>query len=215
MNQSLDRRAESGILIGNQIDKDQVSNPLARRMVAGFDAALMALVAEVEPRPASVHEVGCGEGRLSRRLHAALGVEVRATDFSHELIAENTRRGDAGVRYAARSIYDLDPGEDRADLVFCCEVLEHVERPGDALAALRRLGARDYILSVPREPLWRVLNMARGKYLGALGNTPGHLNHWSVREFAVFLARGGFRAEHRVTPLPWQMVRGRFEPSTR
>lgn len=209
--QSHDRRAEDGILIGNQVDKDQVSNPIARRMVEGFDGALMSLVAEFRPRPASVHEVGCGEGRLSRRLHAALGVEVRATDFSRELIAENTARGDAGVWYAARSIYDLDPGEDGANLVLCCEVLEHVERPADALAALRRLGARDYILSVPREPLWRVLNMARGKYLGALGNTPGHLNHWSVRGFAKFLARGGFRVKRCLTPLPWQMVQGRFE----
>ena len=38
---SHERRAEGGILIGNQVDKDQVSNPIARRMVAGFDAALM------------------------------------------------------------------------------------------------------------------------------------------------------------------------------
>ena len=28
-------------------------------------------------------------------------------------------------------------------------------------------------VSVPREPIWRAANMARGKYLGALGNTPG------------------------------------------
>ena len=116
------------------------------------------------------------------------------------------------MRYVARSIYELDPAEDRADLVVCCEVLEHVERPADALAALRGLGARDYILSVPCEPLWRVLNMARGKYLGALGNTPGHLNHWSRRGFVAFLARGGFRVERCLQPLPWTMVQGTFAP---
>lgn len=208
--QSHDRRAEDGILIGNQVDKDQVTNPLARRMVTGFDAALMECVRAIQPPPASVHEVGCGEGRLSRRLHAALGIEIRASDFSGELIAENVARGDAGVRYVPRSVYALDPAEDRADLVLCCEVLEHVERPADALAALRGLGARDYILSVPCEPLWRVLNMARGKYLVAWGNTPGHLNHWSRRGFVDFLTRGGFRVERCLRPLPWTMVRGRF-----
>ena len=207
--QSHDRQAEGGILIGNQLDKDQVRNPIARWMVGGFDAALDGRVDAI--RPASVHEVGCGEGRLSRRLHARTGREIRASDFSRELIAENQARGDVGVRYVARSVYELDPAEDYADLVVCCEVLEHVERPADALAALRRLGARAYVISVPREPLWRVLNVVRGKYLGALGNTPGHLNHWSARGFVGFLEEGGFRVERRLQPLPWTMVSGRFE----
>ena len=209
MSHSHDQQAEGGILIGNQLDKDQVTNPIARRMVAGFDEALTTLVRAA--RPASMHEVGCGEGRLSRKLHGLLGQEIRASDFSRELIAENLARGDVGVRYVARSVYELDPAEDRADLVVCCEVLEHVERPADALAALRGLWATHYILSVPREPLWRWLNMARGKYLGAWGNTPGHLNHWSQRGFVAFLERGGFRVERRLLPLPWTMVSGRFE----
>ena len=207
-NESHHRQAEGGILIGNQLDKDQVKNPIARWMVGGFDAALAGLVDEI--RPESVHEVGCGEGRLSRRLHAQTRREIRASDFSGELIAENQARGDAGVRYVARSVYALDPMEDRADLVVCCEVLEHVERPADALAALRALGARAYLLSVPREPLWRVLNAARGKYLAAWGNTPGHLNHWSRRGFVDFLTHGGFRVERCLQPLPWTMVWGRF-----
>ena len=208
MTDSHDQHAEDGILIGNQLDKDQVTNPIARRMIAGFDTALMTLVQAAQP--ASVHEVGCGEGRLSRKLHASLGLVVRASDFSRELVAENAARGDAGVRYVQRSVYDLRPAEDGADLIVCCEVLEHVERPADALAALRRLDARHYILSVPCEPLWRVLNMARGKYLGALGNTPGHLNHWSRGGFQRFLEAGGFRVERRLSPLPWTMVSGRF-----
>ena len=210
MAHSHDQQAEDGILIGNQLDKSQVTNPLARRMVAGFDAALDRLVDRAQPRPASVHEVGCGEGRLSRHLHARLGLEVRASDFSRRLVEENSQRGDAGVRYVARSVYDLDPAEDRADLVLCCEVLEHVERPADALAALRRLAAGSYIVSVPREPLWRVLNLARGKYVGALGNTPGHLNHWSRSGFLRFLTDGGFEVRECLSPLPWTMVAGRF-----
>ena len=209
MNDSHARQTEGGILIGNQLDKDQVTNPVARKMVAGFDADLATLVQAA--RPASIHEVGCGEGRLSRRLHALTGRSIRASDFSQELITENTARNDAGVLYVARSVYELQPAEDRADLIVCCEVLEHVERPADALETLRGLGAAHYILSVPREPLWRMLNLARGKYPGALGNTPGHLNHWSRRGFVHFLAQGGFRVERCLLPLPWTMVSGRFE----
>ena len=56
--------------------------------------------------------------------------------------------------------------------------------------------SRWLLVSVPREPLWRGLNLARGSYLRELGNTPGHLNHWSKRRFASLLAppRGGRRA---------------------
>jgi SAM-dependent methyltransferase len=204
------RQAEDGILIGNQLDKSQLSNPVARRMVAGFDAALFALIGEVRPAPATVHEVGCGEGRLSRLLRDRLGVAVRASDFSSELVAENRARGEPGIEYAVRSIYDLERAADRAELIVCCEVLEHVERPEDALAALRRLDAPAYIVSVPREPLWRVLNVVRGKYWRALGNTPGHLNHWSRAGFCGFLASGGFQVEQCVQPIPWTMVRGTF-----
>ena len=45
----------------------------------------------------------------------------------------------------------------------------------------RAARARHLLVSVPREPLWRALNMLRGAYWRALGNTPGHLNHWSKR----------------------------------
>ena len=61
------------------------------------------------------------------------------------------------------------------------------------------------LVSVPREPLWRGLNMARGAYLRDLGNTPGHLNHWSKREFAGLLRRYGEVVELR-SPFPWTMA---------
>ena len=61
------------------------------------------------------------------------------------------------------------------------EVLEHVPDPEATLAEMARVARRRLLVSVPREPLWRGLNMARGAYLRALGNTPGHVNHWSKR----------------------------------
>ncbi len=60
---------------------------------------------------------------------------------------------------------------------------------------------------MPREePLWRGLNMARGAhYLKDLGNTPGHLNHWSKRSFTQLLGRYGTVVEAR-SPFPWTML---------
>jgi hypothetical protein len=48
-------------------------------------------------------------------------------------------------------------------------------------------------------------NLARGKYVTALGNTPGHVNHWSKRRFAA-LVGSRFTVRSVATPFPWTMV---------
>jgi len=62
------------------------------------------------------------------------------------------------------------------------------------------------ILGVPREPIWRALNMSRGKYLKDFGNTPGHLNHWSSTKLARYLEKHFGVVESMKTPLPWTIV---------
>ncbi len=82
------------------------------------------------------------------------------------------------------------------------EVLEHVPEPEATVAEMARVASRWLLVSVPREPLWRGLNMARGAYWRSLGNTPGHVNHWSRRSFVAMLGRYGTVAEVR-SPFPW------------
>ena len=66
--------------------------------------------------------------------------------------------------------------------------------------------ARSHLLvSVPHEPLWRLLNMARGAYLREFGNTPGHVNHFTKRGFVRLLSRHGEVLEAR-SPFPWTML---------
>jgi 2-polyprenyl-3-methyl-5-hydroxy-6-metoxy-1,4-benzoquinol methylase len=160
-----------------------------------------------------VHEVGCGEGELARRL-AGRSLTVRGTDASAEVIEEARRRASAegvSVEFRAAAVEDLDSGRDAAELVVCCEVMEHLADPDAALARLAALARPWAIASVPREPLWRALNMARLRYVGALGNTPGHLNHWSRRGFIGFLERRLEVVEVR-SPLPWTMALCRAAP---
>jgi hypothetical protein len=73
------------------------------------------------------------------------------------------------------------------------------------LEEMRRVARRHLLVSVPREPLWRVLNVARGAYLRDLGNTPGHVNHWSRRGFLELLETYGELVEARA-PFPWTML---------
>src|SRR5690606_21374663 len=114
-------------------------------------------------------------------------------------------RGLSSVHFKARSIYDLAEGIDSADLVVGCEVLEHLEDPEAGLRALQRVAGRHVIVSVPREPLWCALNMARGKYLAHGGNTPGHVQHWSSRGFVELVSRY-FEVIATKKPLPWTML---------
>src|SRR6187399_2341746 len=102
-------KAQDGILIGNQVDKAHLANPLARRMVANFDAAVLSLLAAAQPK--TNHEVGCGEGRLARMIQPRYPVPFRASDFSRELTEENLRQGPAEIRFVCRSIYELNAAE--------------------------------------------------------------------------------------------------------
>jgi SAM-dependent methyltransferase len=91
------------------------------------------------------------------------------------------------------------------DLACAIEVLEHVPDPEHTVSEMARCAQRHLLVSVPREPLWRMLNMARGAYWPTLGNTPGHLNHWSRRSFVKLLSRHGEVVELR-SPFPWTML---------
>ena len=53
--------------------------------------------------------------------------------------------------------------------------------------------------------MWRALNTARGAYVRELGNSPGHLNHWSKRGFVSLVSRYGEVQEIR-SPFPWTML---------
>jgi 2-polyprenyl-3-methyl-5-hydroxy-6-metoxy-1,4-benzoquinol methylase len=190
---------------GNVYDKYGTSNPVARRLMAGFMAQLDELVERTEATDA--HEVGCGEGELSIRL-ARRGIRMRGTDAFPQVLEEARRRASAAgveIDFEATPVEELDPAHHGAELIVCCEVLEHLEDPGRALDVLAGLAKPWLLASVPREPLWRALNLARLSYVGDLGNTPGHLNHWSRRDFVRFLTRRFEVVEVR-SPTPWTMV---------
>jgi hypothetical protein len=85
------------------------------------------------------------------------------------------------------------------------EVLEHVPEPEETLAEMARVAERYVLVSVPREPIWRMVNMARGAYWKTLGNTPGHVNHWTKVGFKSLLTQYGAVEEIR-SPFPWTML---------
>lgn len=189
---------------GNTFDKYGSGNPVVRRLMAGFEAALAELFARAEPD--SVLDVGCGEGVLTLEWAEALGNRpVVGLDLADpKLEAEWQARSRPNLSFLAGDAEQLPFAEDEFDLVAAIETLEHVARPEAVVAELCRVARRHLLVSVPREPLWRALNLARGAYVSDLGNTPGHVNHWSKRGFERLVSNYG-EVELR-TPLPWTMA---------
>jgi 2-polyprenyl-3-methyl-5-hydroxy-6-metoxy-1,4-benzoquinol methylase len=191
---------------GNFYDKYRTRNPLARLLMDGFLKSFEQLLSRCDDATSAL-EAGCGEGELSIRI-AKSGKRTRALDISPRIVEEARRRASAAgvdVAFNSGSVYDLDAARDVADLVVCCEVLEHLEEPDKALGILHSVCNRYFLTSVPREPIWRALNMARGRYLADFGNTPGHVQHWSKDEFIKFLGTR-FRVIEVKSPLPWTLA---------
>jgi 2-polyprenyl-3-methyl-5-hydroxy-6-metoxy-1,4-benzoquinol methylase len=199
-------KVEGGIVVGNAWNKYGSSNPIVRRLMQNFHTNLMQMIAAAGGR--TVHEVGCGEGHVTRELSDRFE-SVIASDIS-QLCIQEARKSVPGknVQFIQSDLLTLDRSDHQADLIMCCEVLEHLPEPEEALSVLRNLCRSQVILSVPREPLWRVLNVLRAKYLRDFGNTPGHRQHWSRQGFIRFVGTQFEILEVRC-PLPWTMLRCR------
>ncbi|HEY3958901.1 MAG TPA: class I SAM-dependent methyltransferase [Solirubrobacteraceae bacterium] len=198
--------SEDGIVTGNTYDKYGSSNPAVRRMMAAFERSLDELLARAEPR--SLLDVGCGEGVLVHRWAERLGAQTRVVgiDLEEESIQAGwAERQAPNLEYRTMLAENLPFADNEFDLASAIEVLEHVPDPEHTVAEMARCAERHLLVSVPREPLWRMLNMARGAYWPQLGNTPGHLNHWSRRSFVRLLSRHGQVVEVR-SPFPWTML---------
>lgn len=159
-------------------------------------------------QPARLLDVGCGEGVVLRHLDrhlsgiTAIGLDVDGTGLR---VAQSQN----SVSLVQGSVYALPFATGSFDLVLCCEVLEHVDDPDAALAELSRVSGNRVLLSVPHEPIWRIANMARLKYLRHFGNTTGHIQHWTRWAFLRLVRRHLDIAEVR-TWLPfWSMLLAR------
>jgi ubiquinone/menaquinone biosynthesis C-methylase UbiE len=204
-------REESNV-VGNHYDKYGSKNPVERALMGAFLRAVTGFYGRVAP--ASVLEVGCGEGRLAQHLvtrgtrKVTRGTRgVRPTRFvACDLELTAVAAGlDPLIELRQASIYAL-PFEDASfDLVVCCEVLEHLADPGRGLAEVARVARRAVLVSTPREPLWRTMNLMRGKYLRDLGNTPGHVQHFSQQDLRA-LVETKLRIVDMRAPIPWTVI---------
>ena len=199
------------VVHGNYEDKYHAQNPISKLLILNFVQKLSDNLRLVESeRNLTICEVGCAEGELLKIIGSIFqSTTLFATDISDEEILkakDNCR--DLSVNYSVQNAENLQGYQDgQFDLVVCCEVLEHLKNPHQGLKELSRISKSYILVSVPNEPLWRILNVLRGKYLKDFGNTPGHLNHWNPSQFHhLLVSLQGWVIVRRSFPLPWQMV---------
>jgi SAM-dependent methyltransferase len=195
-----------GTVTGNTYDKYGSTNPVVRRFMARFESTLDELFTQADAQ--SLLDVGCGEAVLTHQWAQRLGDGRRVVGIDLDdpaLHAEWAKRTAPNLEYRVMKAENLPFADGEFDLASAIEVLEHVPDPEHTVAEMARVAQRWLLVSVPREPLWRALNMARGAYWKDLGNTPGHVNHWSKGSFVALLSRHGEVVQAR-SPFPWTML---------
>lgn len=188
--------------------KFQTRNPLAQLTFGRFYRKLGSVIAGLDA--SLVLDAGCGEGETIERLRDVLPTNLVGFDINPESVAFAAQRFPK-MTFTVEDIYHLPYATGSFALVFCLEVLEHLERPAAALAELARVARSDIVISVPHEPWFRLGNLARGKYLKRWGDHPEHIQHWNPRTFAPLLA-GTTDVVAIHSSFPWLLAHCRPRP---
>jgi 2-polyprenyl-3-methyl-5-hydroxy-6-metoxy-1,4-benzoquinol methylase len=166
-------------------EKFQTRNPLARFLFDRFYGTLKRMVAELQPE--SVLDAGCGEGETLERLRDLLPRDVHGFDNNPACVKFAAARLPA-YRFSTGDVCRVDYQDNRFHTVLCLEVLEHLAEPSRAMRELVRVSRSHIVISVPNEPLFRLTNLARGKYIRRWGDHREHCQHWNRARLASFLA---------------------------
>lgn len=194
---------ENGIVVGSGV-KYKTRNPIGRFLLQNFDQTIARFVQKIDPK--DVLEVGCGEGHITNIILDNSQAKIKALDVSDLILEEaSSAISSKRVLFQNQSVYSLSEMSIQAEMVVCCEVLEHLEDPILGLNNLHTAAAPYALLSVPREPLFRTMNLMRGSYITSLGNCPAHIQHWSKTKFIELVSRQ-FEVLETASPIPWTVL---------
>jgi len=183
-------------------EKYEQENWLAKKMIARFQKKISLLLANLDYN--SLHEVGCGEGYSLNFLIRIKEANISASDVSAEALTLAEKKHPQ-IKFYQASVYKSPFNDNQFDLVVASQVLEHLKNPQKALLEIKRISNNYCLFTVPYEPLWRILNILRGKYLKSLGNPPTHYYHWSKKGI-ILLVRPYFSKIKIKLLLPWIII---------
>lgn len=181
------------------------SNPLVRFANRRFFGAIDQALEAIPTGP--LLDAGCGEGVILERLENRDGNGIFGMDLDLSRL-RLAKAHDPSLNLVVGDLHRLPFTAASFNLVLVLEVFEHVGDPHQALEEVSRV-SREYLLaSVPNEPWWRIGNMLRFKYLRHFGNTPEHIQHWTLWGFRRFIA-GRFSVVKLKNPFLWTFILAR------
>lgn len=170
---------------GNYYNKYESNNPAVQMLMRKYFQDLDGLIVPIKDRINLALEIGCGEGYVTQHIQN-LGIAIEGTDISERVI-KIAQQSHPSLRFSECSVYDLQSLGGTYDLVLANEVLEHLTDYNRAIEEMKSVTRKYLFFSVPNEPYFRFGNILRLKYLENFGNTPGHINHWSLQDFEKLL----------------------------
>lgn len=183
--------------------KYQNTNAISQYLVNNYFKSVIKLISQTK-EVHKAHEIGVGEGHSTLRIKNYLE-NLSASEFLQPLV-EKAKSNNPDIKIFQESVYELKYESESVDLIFLLEVLEHLDYPQLALKEIHRVSKKYLIIGVPNEPFWRILNVARLKYLNSLGNTPGHINHWSKKSFIDLIKKNFGEVIAIESPIPWTII---------
>lgn len=189
---------------GNLYNKYESTNPIVKLLMKTYFKHFDLLIYPIKNEIKEALEIGCGEGYLTKHIND-MGIPIEGADISKEII-QHAKKIHPGINFAVLSIYDLTKSHNTYDIIFASEVFEHLDKTNEALRELKKVTNKYIFLSVPNEPLFRLANIARFKYISDFGNTPGHINHWSKNSFELYLNENGLEIIKINTSTLWIMA---------
>lgn len=183
--------------------KYEDSNLISKYLVDNYFKSVGKLIALTKDVDTS-HEIGVGEGRSTMRLKKFVP-NLSGSEFVEKLVPV-AQKNNPDLHIFQESAYALKYEKESVDLIFLLEVLEHLDYPVFALEEVNRISKKYLIIGVPNEPLWCILNVCRFKYIKDLGNTPGHINHWSKKSIIKLIQKKFGKVLAVESPMPWTII---------
>lgn len=191
------------IIVGNYFNKHQSNHFLYRKLVNKYRFTLQSMIHELQI--SNCMEIGSGEGYIvDYILKANPEIKVVGSDIDYSMV-QQAKKTKSVADWCVLKGENLPFKDDSYEMVVACEVLEHIVDPGKVIQELHRVSSRYIVISVPYEPIWRILNMIRLKYLKDFGNTPGHVNHWSKNSIIASINPYFKPIDVRIS-LPWIFI---------
>ena len=127
-----------GTVTGNTYDKYGSTNPVVRRLMAGFEGTLEELFTKAAP--ATLLDVGCGEGVLTHQWAQTPGMQrIVGLDLDDPQLHEAWKgRQHPCLEYRVMKAENLPFADDEFEVATAIEVLEHVPDPEHTVSEMAR-----------------------------------------------------------------------------